>query len=74
MWSIQSKGLISCLCLDQGHCNRTSHTCGLLVFHCSEVAYFSAASESRLLAAALSVAFSTLDMSLSATPQLYSAE
>ncbi len=48
--------------------------CGLLAFHCSEVAYFSAASVSRALAAALSVAFRTLDMSLSATPQLYSAE
>ncbi len=49
-------------------------TCGLLALHCSEVAYFSAASVSRPLAVALSVVLRTLDMSLSATPQLYSAE
>lgn len=51
-----------------------SFTCGLLAFHCSEVAYFSAASVSRPLAVALSVVLRTRDMSLSATPQLYSAE
>ena len=51
-----------------------SRTCGLLAFHCSEVAYFSAASVSSALALILSVVFRTLDMSLNATPQLYNAE